>query len=187
MKMYSNGELRSRRTLRRLLAACHRDLAFYGYSRERIGDTELTAAVEHGIQVRMHLVAALSHYPGGDTAAAQAERMGALRGWELTMRTRLSRLSEMAYLEELERLESELLEQFEDATLDPRLSAGLRITLERHLALVQSAHDRAAMTAARVRARTRPGRGTRHAALGGRQQELDASMSRAMALFFYRS
>lgn len=187
MNAYSNGELQARRTLRRLLATCHRDLAFYGYSLERIGDTELSAAIEHVMQVRMHLVAALSHYPGGDTSAAQAERMGALRGWEVAMRTRLSRLGETAYVEELERVESELLEQFEDATLDPRLSAGMRITLERHLALLHSAHDRAATTATRIRSRTKPEHGSRRAVSAGRQQELDASMNRALALFFYRS
>lgn len=183
---------RSRRLLRRLLSTCQRDLAFYRYCNERIADRELSETIGDVVRVREHLATALSHSPDarGANGIAQSERLGTLRGWETAMRARLARDGELAYVEELERTESDLLEQVEDATLDPRISTGMRIMLERHLALVHSSHERAVTTANRIR--TRRQKHHNDGAHRRKQQERHehqhggASLTRAMSNFFLR-
>jgi uncharacterized protein (TIGR02284 family) len=188
---------RSRRTLRRLLSTCQRDLAFYRYCGGRIHDDELVDTIQDVVQVREHLANALSHSPEakGANGIAQAERLGALHGWETSLRARLARVRELAWVEEVERVESRLLEQVEDATLDPRLSTGTRIMLERHLALVHSSHERAVNAANRIRSRAEdhePIEDEAQAAMHhrpqapGRARETDPSLTRAMSNFFYR-
>lgn len=184
---------RSRRALRRLLTSCQRDLAFYRYCSDRVVDKELSATIRDAVLVREHLATALSHSlePSQRNGVARAERLGALHGWETALRARLARNSELAYVDELEKVENKLLEQVEDATLDPRLSIGTRITLERHLALVHSSHERAVVTASKIRSRRpshRTGGPQRRAeqARHAQQHETDASLTRAMSTFFYR-
>lgn len=185
---------RSRRALRRLLTACQRDLAFYRYCGDRVADNELSATIRDAVLVREHLATALSHSlePSQRNGVARAERLGALHGWETALRARLARNSEVAYVDELEKVENKLLEQVEDATLDPRLNIGARITLERHLALVHSSHERAVVAANRIRNRRQSHRsgGPRHAVEHRRsaqqQHDTDASLTRAMSTFFYR-
>jgi hypothetical protein len=174
--------VRSRQPLRQLLRTCHRDLAYYGYCLPRIRDAELVAAIEQVRQVRQHLVRALTPLISDTSALRPADQLGALLGWEAALRARLSRLGDIAFAVEIERLESELLEQVEDATLTPRLAAGVRIALERHLALIRHASDCAAAAANRLRSRPRPAVAVRHSTrpAPAPQPELDVSMTRAM-------
>ena len=146
---------RSRRTLRRLLITCQRDLAFYRYCGNRVRDHELSATIQDAVLVREHLANALANSlePSQRNGIARAERLGALHGWETALRARLARNHELAFVDELEKVENKLLEQVEDATLDSRLNIGTRITLERHLALVHSSHERAVVTANKIRSR----------------------------------
>jgi len=184
---------RSRRILRRLLTACQRDLAFYRYCGDRVADGELSATIHDAVLVREHLATALSHSlePSKANGVARSERLGALHGWETALRARLARNSDLAYVEELEKVENKLLEQVEDATLDTRLNIGARITLERHLALVHSSHERAVATANKIRSRRPshrtggPHRRTEHRR-PAQQHETDASLTRAMSSLFYR-
>jgi hypothetical protein len=186
---------RSRRALRRLLTACQRDLAFYRYCGGRVADNELSATIRDAVLVREHLATALSHSlePSLRNGVTRAERLGALHGWETALRARLARNSELAYVEELEKVENKLLEQVEDATLDARLNIGTRITLERHLALVHSSHERTVVAANRIRSRRQSHRtGGPHRRADPRrhphqpEHETDASLTRAMSTFFYR-
>jgi len=180
---------RSRGPLRQLLRTCRRDLAYYAYCVTRIQDAELIGVVEQLLQVRQHLMRALTPLITDTLSLRHADQLGALLGWEAALRARISREGDVAFAAEIERLESELLEQVEDATLTARLAAGVRIALERHLALIRHANDCAALAAGRLRARLRPAAAVpRSPRAGSQPPELDVSMTRAMSsLLFYRN
>jgi uncharacterized protein (TIGR02284 family) len=169
---------RARRTLRELIAACRRDVAFYRKRALQIDDREVRAALEEIIAARQHLVAALANVPGSSLPGQGLLGAGAgtLRSWEMALRAHFGRADALEIADDLEQGESTLLERMEDAVLDRRLGAGLRISLERHLPLLRGAQERAVTAANRLRLRH-----ARSQRKGATSRPVQASLSRSVA------
>lgn len=170
---------RARRTLRELIGSCRRDIALYRKRVRQIDDREVRSALAEIVVAREHLATALANVPGHPLLPGM--RAGTLRDWEAVLRTRFGRIDPLEIADELEQAEGAWLEQFEDAILDRRLGAGLRITLERHLPLLRGAQERALAAAMRLRMRKpRPKTGLAQAA----DVDLVPPVSRALTSFF---
>jgi hypothetical protein len=142
----------TQRRLSALLVSCRRDLAFLASCLDRQQGAELRSTIESVMQTREHLIRALANAPGANAISGRpVDGGGNLLAF--ARRARAWRLEPLECAEEIENAEAALLEEIEDVILDERVGAGLRIMLERHVALARSSYDRAAALANRLRRR----------------------------------